>query len=334
MSLTTEGTLLIGAIDDYLGPSATRFFGAGYRRVDYDVHGVELANTDDGRAILRAGVAIRYPTDWSTKGDRTDLRPHLSTIDAIILAVRAAEFRVRHSFGLTPTQQARIWLRRVDIKAPTRPVEDTLRSLIVTATHTATLPEHGRLVSTYDCRVETMRVRVELVHDSGEPVVGTDLDLLFGAGYPGLYGGGFRYQSQRVDGAVVDVAAQRASASVLIDSPPDHPALAGGLESAHGPVVSMVDSFAVTLQLGQVLLYAVDGTSRGASSTLWMRHTTITAVQARARPVGGRFDTTTMLQDSRRLDANGGTWRTAAITGDCLGVRTRCAVTHRLPDKR
>jgi hypothetical protein len=96
----------------------------------------------------------------------------------------------------------------------------------------------------------------------------------------------------------------------------------------------MVDSFAVTLQLGQVLLYAVDGTSRGASSTLWMRHTTITAVQARARPVGGRFDTTTMLQDSRRLDANGGTWRTAAITGDCLGVRTRCAVTHRLPDKR
>jgi hypothetical protein len=37
------------------------------------------------------------------------------------------------------------------------------------------------------------------------------------------------------------------------------------------------------------------------------------------------------LQNSGLVEARGGTWRTATIAGDCLGVRTRCAVTHRLP---
>jgi hypothetical protein len=340
MSTPLRETLSFESIDDYLGPTSSRFFGSGYRSVDYAVDdielgGVELGGTADGLPSLTAGIGIRYPVGWSTKTEGIDLRPHLSTIDVLILAVRAAEFLARHHHGLDSGQRARTWLRRVDIKAPTTPVEERLDKITVTAKHTRTMPlsEAGdhRVASTYDCRVATMRARVELVHEPGGPIAATEPRTGFGSGYPGLYGNGFHHQWQTIDEVVVDVAGQLAEAEVTIGTTADRPAVAGGPESADGPVVSMVDGFAVALQLGQVLLYEADRMTRAESNTLWMRHTTITAGPPGTRAVGRPFRSITTLEDSRLLHVNDDTWRTATVTGDCLGIRTRCSVTHRLP---
>lgn len=329
MTSNISGALLLESVDDHLGPGATRFFGSGYRRVDYAVGDTRLHGAADG---LAATVEIRYPADWSRKTEDTELRPHLSTIDVLILAVRAAELLTAQRNDLDLAARGRTWLRRVDIKAPAKPVEGNLFSLPVTATHVSAAPEGGRrLLSTVDVKVAAMRVRVLLEHDPGGPAASpADLDARFGADYPGLYGGGFRSWRQTVADVVVDVTAAHATANVLVE-PPDDPFADAGVDSAAGPVVSMVDSFVVALQLGQVLLYTTDDMDRASSDTLWMRHTTITACPPAARRAGDWFPATAELLDPALLETPTGVWRTATIVGDSLGVVTRCAVAHRLP---
>lgn len=289
----------LNSADDYLGPAAERFFGAGYRRVEYSARGTGL--TPDGATST---VSIVYPGDWSTKLPGSAQRPHLSTIDTLILAVRAAEFHARHVDGRT----GEVGVRRVDIKAPSAPVEETLDRVPVTATLRSATPAG----STYDVRVASMRTRVELVHGGDEAA-----DAAF-EGRPSAYGSGFRRQSQQLGNLVVDVEAASASADVTV-------------HGDDGPAVSLIDSFVVALQLGQILLYETDGIARSQSNTLWMRHTTLTAAEA-ARPAApGPFRTVTTLEDSRLVENHGRTWRTATICGDCLGARTRCAVAHLIP---
>jgi avirulence D protein (AvrD) len=333
MITNDNGTLVAKSVDDHLGPGATRFFGSGYRRVDYTVTAAELSA--DGRSV-RAAVEVHHPVDWSKKGEDKELRPHLSTLDVLILAVRAAETLTSLTHRLDGEARTRTWIRRVDIKAPNKPIEDGFASLPFSARHVSTEPSDGRLVSTLDCRVSTMRVRVELVHDTtGSHTPHEDLDFALGHGYPGLYGAGFQRWRQFVDEVLTDVredAPARADAMVLVEPPTD--GVPGtGPESARGPVVSMIDSFVVALQLGQILLYETDGMSRADSDTLWMRHTTLTAEPPSGRQAGMWFPATTELHDSSLLHARSGTWRTATIVGDCFGVVTRCAVAHLLPSQ-
>lgn len=331
MSSTQSAISLFGSIDDYLGPSARRFFGSGYRRVNYTVSNVTLTERETGPAGMTAVIGIRYPVDWSSKATG-DLRPHLSTIDVLILAVRAAEFLTSRAHGHDARQRTGTWVRRVDIKAPSAPVEDHLDEVVVTAKPLRGAPdEDGLVASTFDCRIATMRARVELMHEPGTPRPGGDPHTAFGAGYPGLYGTGFQQQWQAVRDVMLDVRAQRAEGVVTVGSPTGHPALRGGPESADGPVVSLVDAFAVALQLGQVLLYETDRTTRGRSNTLWMRHTTITAGAPPTRRAEASFPTFATLEDSSLLRTGDHIWRAATVVGDSLGVRTRCAVTHRLP---
>ncbi|MCE6998212.1 hypothetical protein LZG04_25935 [Saccharothrix sp. S26] len=329
MTSTDSPVLLLKSVDDHLGPGATRFFGSGYRRVDYAVGGTRLSGVADG---LVSTVEIRYPADWSRKTEDAELRPHLSTIDVLILAVRAAELLTARRNDLDPAARGRTWLRRVDIKAPAKPVEGNLLSLPVAAKHvSAEAAGDGRRLSAVDVKVAAMRVRVLLEHDAGEPDRrAADLDALFGADYPGLYGGGFRAWRQAVADVVVDVPTAHATANVLVE-PPDDAFTIAGVDSAAGPVVSMIDSFVVALQLGQVLLYAIDRMDRASSDTLWMRHTTITACPPAGRRAGDWFPATAELVDPALLETPNGVWRTATIVGDSLGVLTRCSVAHRLP---
>ncbi|MGH8968103.1 MAG: AvrD family protein, partial [Actinomycetes bacterium] len=80
--------LLYRSIDDYLGPAQTRFFGHGYRRAQYRVADVTSTPADYADPGVRATVTIDYPLDWSVKETDVDLRPHLSTVDMLVLGVQ------------------------------------------------------------------------------------------------------------------------------------------------------------------------------------------------------------------------------------------------------
>jgi hypothetical protein len=275
-------------IDDYLGPAETRFFGSGFRRVAYDLGETRSAGPD----AIRLDAAVICPPEWSHKSGVAQ-RPHLSTLDVLILASEAAGRQLAPGTGR---------LRRIDIGAGTEPYEDGLARVRV---ESALAGREGRTLR-FGATVANMRLRL-LVDESA-------------ARATPLYGTPYHLRRQVIDDIELD--GQRATAAVTL-VPTDG--------DVHDARASMVDAFVVTLQLGQVLLYELDGLARGASSTLWMRQTTVTDDGGPVAP-RGPIAAHAGLAATSVLSRRGERWRTATLTGELLGVMTRCAVAHRLPN--
>ena len=332
------------SIDDCLGPAAQRFFGSGYRRVGYTMRGGVLRYTAGGvRLTARAEVA--HPRDWSVKGGGRR-RPHLTTLDTVVLATRAAELCAERAHGLDRAQGRRTRLRRIDVKAAPAPVESGLDDipvdvrLLASAPPAVTAPASaGSLLSTVDGHVAGMRVRIVLEHDAGdvrEPHRGGWMPMPDGVlahRRPGTFGRGYAGQWQSIRHVTLDLADASARAHVCLGAGASPPALPASADrSASARPVSAIDSFVVALQLGQALLYEIDEIPRAESDTLWMRHTTI--VDAAPAGAGEQVIATACLRDAVLVPGRDALWRTATIDGDLAGVRTRCAVAHRLPVHR
>ena len=344
------------SIDDCLGPAGQRFFGSGYRRVGYTMRGGVLRSTSSG-VRLTATAHVGHPRDWSVKGGGRPQRPHLTTLDAIVLATRAGELCAARAHGLDRAQRNRTRLRRIDVKAAPAPVEAGLEDVAVDIRLLASAPPvsgrpepgaavpAGTLLSTVDGRVAGMRVRIVLEHDAG------DLPGTHRAGWlpmpdgvpahrrPGAFGRGYAGGWQSIRHVILDLADASARAQVCLGTgaaPPAPPASAGRSASSRPP--SAIDSFVVALQLGQALLYEIDEIPRAESDTLWMRHTTIidevAAATASPAAPGEPVVATARLCDPVLVTSRDATWRTATIDADLAGIRTRCAVAHRLPAHR
>ncbi|MER7674470.1 AvrD family protein [Kitasatospora sp. NPDC096128] len=331
--MTTQAAhTLLASVDDYLGPGDRRFFGRGFRRVQYDLSRIRVARTADGVAGARALVRVRYPADWSRKAVG-DLRPHFSTVDGLVLAAQLAELCLtdRRTDDLREA-----WLRQVRITAGSRPQED-LDQLEAVATRRRVEAFDGApgwSVSVIDCGIGTMRVRCELVHPSGSPRQGqwqyaSPAEAL-GPAADRYYDHGFTTRRQLIRDVAVDQEALRATARLGIEQEGQASPAPRGLESAYGPSVTMVDAFVTALQLAQVMLYEMDGVRRQDSDTLWMRQTVLTAAGPQ-RPYDGTVPVGTALTELDLLRLNGDTWRTMNVVADLAGLDVRSAVTHRLP---
>jgi hypothetical protein len=319
------------SVDDYLGPADKRFFAAGYRRVGYEFAPVAVETRTESDAELHTTVGLTYPVDWSKKKSAAgDLRPHLSTVDGILLGAQAAEALVLASFRPLPAAHRRMWLRAVRIRAGRAPQED-LATLPITANLTATRPFRSLSMSTVDVQVGSMRVSCDVVHDGGASKRWAgeypDLDVLLGPAESRYYGAGFARGGHRIDELDVRVADLRATATVALAGTPYADQ---GLEGAYQPAPTMVDSFVTGLQLAQILLYAADAMQRGDSNTLWMR-STVLEVDTPVRPLPDALPLRTGLANAGLISMSGAMWRTADIVSELGGVRFRCSVAHALP---
>jgi hypothetical protein len=321
MTRTRHGGFTLESIDDYLGPATGRFFGSGYRRVRYRIADLTLA-TDADTPRLGATVAIWYPDNWSTKAKAQPIRPHLSTIDALILGARMSSLALTALPGLDEESRRAAWLRRVDIKASATPTEEGLEALPVTAELRSTCADGGQAASVVACRVGPMTVQCELVHAmSTTTAPRPGIEELIETTQDGPYGMTLHEKWQHIE--QVQVIPDGQAEALVSVARPEAPSPA--------PLVSMVDAFVVSLQLGQVLLYELDGVERARSNTLWMRSTRLTS-DGPYKATEGPFPASASLADPRLLKARGATWRTASIVGECLGIRTHCAVAHEVPD--
>ncbi|MFE0328198.1 AvrD family protein [Streptomyces sp. NPDC003753] len=331
--------LLLDSVDDYLGPAEKRFFGSGFRRVSYRYDKVEVTPGPGARADLAGRMDVVYPGDWSTKAKHGDLRPHLSTVDGVIIAVHLSEVTLTHTLGLTPESRRAGRVLEVRIKAGTTPDED-LTGLPVRTTLLGSAPVpggDGDTVSRLETRAGAMRVRTQLrhprdVHATGSPAQAAyaSPEELLGPADRQYYGTGFAARTQSVRKVAVDVANARAEAVVDVAQEPGTVLATEGTEGIYQPFLGLVDTFVTSLQLGQILLYETDGVSRGASNTLWMR---TTAMTAGVEPDPIRYETplSVRLENSALLQRDDETWRAADIVGDLAGNTVRCSVAHRLP---
>ncbi|RZS44443.1 avirulence D protein (AvrD) [Herbihabitans rhizosphaerae] len=321
---TVEATRLrLNSVDDYLGPAETRFFGNGYRRAEYDVGDIAV----DGAGV-RSTVGVRYPVDWSRKA-AGDLRPHLSTVDMLVLGVQLCEVHLAAA-GLDADARRRAWLRKITLRAGTRPQEE-LDGLHGAATLRERHTARDEAVSVYDCAIGTMRARCEIVHPRvDEGAAGTFRSIEEAVGEAGgrFYGDGFRRRSHRISDVVVDLDGRRSSARLRIAQ---DGRVSDGIDGAYQPSVSLIDCFVGNLQLAQVMMYEMDAVKRSDSNTLWMLKTVLESSGPR-RPWSGEIATEAAITRKQLLPLRGGVWRSVDIEAKCGGVELRSSFAHELPD--
>ncbi|MEV4412772.1 AvrD family protein [Catellatospora sp. NPDC049609] len=328
-----ERLLRLDSIDDYLGAGERRFFSRGYQRARYGIRDLD-ANAAASGPQVTARVDVSYPSDWSTK-DGVDQRPHLSTIDALVLAVQLAEVHLAAGQGLAAADRSAAVLRKAVLRAGGAPQEELTGIALAARLVEQRLADAG-VLSVYDCTVGGFRVRCEIEHPVGRGAVaapdGTGPEAVLGAAEHRFYGSGFTRRRHHIRSVSVDMDTLTARAAVHFDA--EAGVAAHGVGGARQPSVELVDTFVVSLQLAQVLMYELDGLTRGASNTLWMMQTVLVAPPT-PLPLPDRADlalpATVTLANARLLPLRGGTWRSVDIEGELAGITLRCMFAHELP---
>jgi Pseudomonas avirulence D protein (AvrD) len=338
--MSSSHVLLLDDVDDYLGPGETRFFARGYQRSTYRVHDLEAVSGPQER-MARARVDVSYPEDWSRKGTDGDLRPHLSTIDAYVLAVQLAELELAHRTGHDPQAGAAV-VRRITLRAGGAPVEQ-LHGIPVHAVHLSTGDPRTTVgtpgssgsrvqLSTFECGVGGFRVRCELEHPvPPDPLQRTGttrfagLEDVLGDPAARFHGHGFTRRRHRIGDVHADVGARTAYARVTFTTQPGPGELPG---------VTPIDGFVVNLQLAQVLMYELDGIARSESNTLWMMQTVLEQ-RTDASPIvqGVGHPVTLALAAVRQLPLRDALWRIVDLQGALDGVSLRSSFAHQLPQR-
>jgi len=315
-------------IDRHLGPASGRYFGEGFKRVDHALTGLRVA----GRTIA-AEATLSYPDDWSRKSSGT-LRPHLSSVDGLVIAGELADAWLTHTFGLSLDQRRRAWLRAFEMRvaAPT----EELASFGVVASHDDCVPALGArcdFVSTFRCHIGTIRVTCAVEHDiahrgAGEGRYAT-ADELLGDAARRHYGDAYKRRTQRIDRVAVSRRDETLRATVAVDDPLGD--VDDGLGGAYAPSLSMVDSLLSMAQLAQALAYKLDGVERAKSNTFWMRRLSFQAGTP-VHPLAERHAATLGAPRSRLLTVGGVAWRALDLSGRLGEFETRGSIAHALPE--
>ncbi len=222
--------LALSDIDDYLGPADARFFGSGYRKAEYRLGPVR----NDGDA-LRSTVAVSYPMDWSTKKAGVDLRPHLSTVDTMILGAQFTELLLATGVGLTSEQRSAGSVRKIVIQAGTQP-EESLDSVQIEAQIAkSSQRDGGSTETTSRVQVGRMRTRLVVSHDMGvgsSAPEGEKLNIghILAPAESRYWGSGFRYGRQRIGPVSADIDKLTASGGLSLAPLPA--SIAAGLGAA------------------------------------------------------------------------------------------------------
>ncbi|MFC9397669.1 AvrD family protein [Streptomyces sp. NPDC057027] len=327
--------LHLPSVEDYLGPADTRFFSAGYRRAEYAVRDVRVAQGD--WPGVTAVVSLSYPRDWSKKKASTDLFPHVSTVDMLVIGLQLSEAYLVHTHRLDAGLRRRTRVRKITLKAGTTPQED-LTGLSAGAELQGTREDPtaaGGHVSTFTAHVGVMTARYEIEHAApvrvSEDGAYPSLDAVLGAAAGRYYGEGFKLREHTIGDVRADVGESTATATVTTRSLPGYEAVADGLDGDHLVAgLSPIDCFVTNLQLIQVLLYELDGISRKDSNTLWMQKTVLTAVgpdHLAAEPAAAHVAFT----DKWLVPLRGGLWRDVTIGARLGGYEMQCSFAHELP---
>lgn len=317
--------LTLADIDDYLGPGDSRFFGSGYRRAEYQLGPVR--NEDDA---LRSNVAISYPSNWSTKKAGTDLRPHLSTVDTMILGAEFTERLLATVLGLSSDQRAAATVRKIVIQAGTQPEESLDCVQVEAQIAKSSQSDNGSTETTTRVQIGQMRTRLVVSHEAnaGSPAPqgeSADIGRALAPAQSRYWGSGFRFGRQTISPVHADIGKLTASGGLSIAPLPE--SIASGLGGRpEGP--TPVDAFVTVLQLAQVLLYEMDNIPRADSNTLWMQQA-ILEVDDNAAPENR--EARVEITDSRLIELPDGRWRNVNFTGSAGRFGLRCVFAHRLP---
>jgi hypothetical protein len=331
MNLARKEQWSFVSIDELLGDGGRRYFGHGFRKVSHQIRDVFV---DNQKREVTAVAEIRYPAEWSRKKEG-ELRPHLSSLDAVLLSTELGEGYLREAYGLGDEEARRIWLRRCTLKAggsPTNDLQAIPASLRLLGTEVAANSDGGYR-SQFASEVGGMAVEFALDHPvvetrSARKVSYCSVDDLVGDAGGRYYGERYKDTFLEIRGVEVCEPEKRVTAHVEAAYRPTQPPISGA-GAAFYPFVSSLEAVICFGQLAQVMLYTVDGITREQSRTLWMRKVVIRDTL----PMGPlqSFDVSTRILKSSTLIFNGKRWRTATLDVEFPGMKAEYSVAHELP---
>jgi hypothetical protein len=290
------------SIDQILGDRRDRFFGHGYLKNTQIVSRAKTVGSATNPGLAWRG-GVQTASDWSIK-DGVRQSPHLSTIDAVELSlqcVRSMASVVSEVAGDPDTM-----IKSIHIVAGNAPVDGDLSDIDILGQ----LDRQQDGTSTLSLTIANMSVEIAL-----DPHL-TDTSRLE---YPGR-------QPLSVQDILLHVDKN-------LDDPIIGAAMAEPDSAEWSNGWSHSTCFVATLQLGQALLYSLDGIDRASSNTLWMKRASferlgVIPAFSNGQPIHVE------LRNVRRYDKPDGTWRRADIVGVVANRRIVCSVTHKLPAPR
>lgn len=322
-------------IDEILGGWENRYLSCGYKSVYHSIHDIYLY---PNLKTMIAGAQVTYPENWSRKNDHQRLVPHLSTLDALLIALYVNILYISHIYQLDVNQRNRIWIKGIEIKAGKEPCNE-LENIPVFSrfchTKTSEYSLYGH-ISKFSNHVGALQVDLEIDHETG----GSNMnDQYYGSlkeAWPTLeqtyYGGLFKNAVHQLTNVVIDLKEQTIQSDIRIDNTRAY----AGLETFQGmdSIYSVIDIFVCSSQQMQALLYQLDGVRRKTSNNLWMRK----IVYQSNLPVYHTRSCrqTVKLKNTRVLTINQRRWRMAdfecqpASTSNPFYLKTNLA--HQLPN--
>ncbi|MGI5187385.1 AvrD family protein [Promicromonospora sp. CA-289599] len=312
-------------VDDYLGPARDRFFGSGYRGTSPRLLDTTIQHHSDRSTLLATG-SLAVAGAWSVK-DGTVQRPHLATTDVLAFAAQAAGALLTTRFDRTRADDALV--TAVDIRASTAPLEDLDAFPVEATLEPASAEETSDTTMSLSATVGPLRatgtITCPVTTPDAAPAGGTAVSDILSDTAGSTYTTRLVSRILRLRDVRMHDGAIAASLQVSDEPPVTQPV---GIEAGHQPAYSLVDVFVAALQLGQVLLYELDGLDRGSSSTLWMRRTTIRT--DRPLPVGSPVPARVALERGRLVERDGEPWRLADIVAEIGPYRVVCSVAHQI----
>ncbi len=312
---------------DYLGHSDRRFFSNGYKRSSYRLGELSQLRRDGDRWTGAAAVDVDCPADWSLKGASAQ-RPHLSTVDVLVLAHRLASAAVASVFRLTEPELTDIAVENIVIRAGRTPQEDLTNVPIALSV---------KKVQTHPARVKVQCVigtlKATLVLDrvpTGRETTDDARPMVVNMPPARYYADGFRSVSHSIENVTVDMGTLNADARIRLTGlgTVDFEA---GLGARHRTAVPVVEAFVVVLQLTQILIYELDALRREDTDTLWMMKTTLSATASRGADSSGSAAAWASIASHELLHIEGTPWRVFDIDGGLGDVRMGAEFSHRLP---
>ncbi|SIO95965.1 AvrD family protein [Vibrio spartinae] len=263
--LDKEINEVITSIDDILGPSEQRYFGEGYKRTQYECN----INYDKDNA--QGLVNVLYKTDWSQKNTQ-HRRPHMSTIDAFLIAGRVSYGIIKRHYQLSSHQSSQAWIRHVSIKAGSDALED-LGNVRLSAELSNTTNSPDSLFGTLT-RVKTNlgSMEIEVVIDH-EAMVEHSCSIESITDDDEYFTNDFRLRSCHLANNTFYDSTGAVSSELLFQCS-GKPST--GAMGQYPYALMMVDWLTCFAQLSQLVMYRLDKLDRSKTYNLWMRSVSVT----------------------------------------------------------
>jgi hypothetical protein len=115
-----NGKLWYSNADDALGASDGRYFSSGFRNTSHRIYDIEI---DPAGAAITSKVDLNYFGCWSKRGE-APRKPHLTSIDSILIAGQLAQMLMYAQDGITRAESNNLWLRDMELMPGCKPTEE------------------------------------------------------------------------------------------------------------------------------------------------------------------------------------------------------------------